>query len=70
MHNLVAAQKTEHYEIAVYGNLALIADRLGLDEAGDLLHQSLEEEKAALDRLASLTEEFDYGKVSESPAAD
>lgn len=68
VHNLVAAQKTEHYEIAAYGNLALIADRLGMDEVGDLLHQNLEEEEAALDKLASLTEDFDYGKVRASTA--
>jgi ferritin-like metal-binding protein YciE len=43
--NLTAAQKTEHYEIAAYGNLALLADRLGMDEAGDILHENLEEEK-------------------------
>lgn len=70
LHNLVAAQKTEHYEIAAYGNLALIADRLGEDEAGDLLHETLEEEQATLDTLASYVDDFDYGVVSESTAAD
>jgi len=70
VHNLVAAQKTEHYEIAAYGNLALVADRLGMDEAGDLLHDNLEEEQEALDKLSSLTDEFDYGTVTESSAAD
>jgi len=70
VHNLFAAQKTEHYEIAAYGNLALIADRLGMEEAGDLLHENLEEEEAALSKLASLTEDFDYGQVSEAPAGD
>jgi ferritin-like metal-binding protein YciE len=47
LHNLVAAQKTEHYEIAAYGNLAVIADRLGEGEIGDLLHETLEEESRA-----------------------
>ncbi len=70
VHNLIAAQKTEHYEIAAYGNLALIADRLGMDEAGDLLHENLEEEQDALEKLASLTDEFDYERVIESSAAD
>jgi ferritin-like metal-binding protein YciE len=70
VHNLVAAQKTEHYEIAAYGNLALIADRLGMGEAGNLLHENLEEEEAALNRLASLTDTFDYDRVVESTAAD
>jgi len=70
LHNLVAAQKTEHYEIAAYGNMAVIADRLGESDAADLLHQNLEEEKAALEKLAGLTEEFGYDAVRESTAAD
>lgn len=70
LHNLVAGQKTEHYEIAAYGNLALIADRLGMDEAGDLLHDNLEEEEAALDKLASFTEDFEFDTVRETPSAD
>lgn len=70
LHNLVAGQKTEHYEIAAYGNLALIADRLGMDEAGDILHENLEEEEAALDKLSSLTDRFDYDVVLQSETAD
>ena len=69
-HNLVAAQKTEHYEIAAYGNLAVIADRLGEDELGDVLHETLEEEKEALDRLATLTEDFNVQQITESAADD
>ncbi|MBV0924878.1 ferritin-like domain-containing protein [Halomicroarcula limicola] len=64
VHNLIAAQKTEHYEIAAYGTLAMLADRLGEDEVGDLLHENLEEEKDALDELSSLAEEFDYGQIA------
>ena len=62
--DLTAAQKTEHYEIAAYGNLALLADRLGMDEAGDLLHQNLEEEEAALEKLSKLTENYDYDQIA------
>ena len=58
--NVTAAQKTEHYEIAAYGNLALMADRLGMDEAGDLLHENLEEEEAALEKLKDLTDQYDF----------
>ncbi|WP_135365095.1 YciE/YciF ferroxidase family protein [Halosimplex halophilum] len=61
--NLTAAQKTEHYEIAAYGNLALLADRLGMDEAGDILHENLEEEEAALEKLKDLTSEYDYEPI-------
>src|SRR4051812_38817949 len=42
-----AAQKVEHYEIASYGTLRTFASTLGLDDAIDLLEQTLEEEKAA-----------------------
>ena len=70
LHNLVAGQKTEHYEIAAYGNLALLADRLGMDEAGDLLHENLEEEEDALDELATLVEEYDYEQFDEASTAD
>ena len=61
--NLVAGQKTEHYEIAAYGNLAVLADRLGMDEAGDILHENLEEEEETLSKLASLTEDHDYEQL-------
>ena len=63
LFNLGAAQKTEHYEISAYGNLALIADRLGMDEAGDLLHENLEEEKAALEKLKDLTDGFEFEQI-------
>jgi ferritin-like metal-binding protein YciE len=63
LHNMTAAEKTEHYEIAAYGNLALVADRLGMDEAGDLLHENLEEEKAALEKLKNLTDDFEFEQV-------
>lgn len=68
LHNLIAGQKTEHYEISAYGNLALLADRLGMDDAGDLLHENLEEEKAALDKLSGFVDDYDYSKITESTA--
>lgn len=68
LHNLIAGQKTEHYEIAAYGNLAPLADRLGMDEAGDLLHENLEEEQAALDKLSGFVDDYDYSKVTEATA--
>jgi ferritin-like metal-binding protein YciE len=45
------AQKVEHYEIASYGTLAYFADLLGESEAKRLLGQTLEEEKAADEKL-------------------
>lgn len=63
-YNIAAGQKSEHYEIAAYGNLIPIADQLGMDEVADTLERSLREEQDALDKLSTLGEEFDYGQIS------
>src|SRR3982751_3731606 len=42
---IMAAQKVEHYEIATYGGLVQLAMTMGMDDAADILHQTLEEEK-------------------------
>jgi ferritin-like metal-binding protein YciE len=44
---IAAAQRVEHYEIAGYGTAATLAGELGLDEAKDLLDQTLDEESNA-----------------------
>jgi ferritin-like metal-binding protein YciE len=62
-YNLTAGQKSEHYEIAAYGNLIPLADQLGMDEIADILEQNLREEQAALDKLSEIGEEFDYGQI-------
>lgn len=62
-HNMAAAEKTEHYEIAAYGNLIPLADRLGMDEAADLLEENLREEQDALDELKELTEGFEMDAI-------
>jgi ferritin-like metal-binding protein YciE len=48
------AQKVEHYEIASYGTLAYFAELLGEDKAKDLLGETLEEEKAADEKLTQI----------------
>ena len=48
---IAGAQKVEHYEIASYGTLAYFADLLGEGKAKELLGQTLEEEKAADEKL-------------------
>jgi ferritin-like metal-binding protein YciE len=48
---IAGAQKVEHYEIATYGTLAYFADLLGESKAKELLGQTLEEEKAADEKL-------------------
>ena len=52
---IAAGQKVEHYEIASYGTLAAYAEILGYDEAASLLRQTLEEEKAADEKLTEVT---------------
>lgn len=42
---VASAQAIEHYEIARYGTLSTWARQLGMDEAAELLDQTLEEEK-------------------------
>ena len=51
-----AGQKVEHYEIASYGTLRQFAKTLGLDKAASLLEQTLEEEKAADEKLTQVAE--------------
>jgi ferritin-like metal-binding protein YciE len=52
-----SAQTVEHYEIARYGTLACWATEMGNDDVTDLLEQTLEEEKAADEKLSSLAED-------------
>ena len=58
-YNIAAGQKTEHYEIAAYGNLASLASEAGYDEAADLLEQNLRDEQDALEELSEAGEQFD-----------
>ncbi len=47
-------KKVEHYEIASYGTLRTFAETLGLNDAVELLSQTLEEEKAADEKLTEV----------------
>lgn len=51
---ITAGQKVEHYEIASYGTLRAFADLLGLNDAAELLEQTLNEEKAADEKLTEV----------------
>ena len=53
---IAAAQRAEHYEMAVYGTLVAWAQSLGQPQAVGLLQQNLDEEKAADRRWSSLAE--------------
>ncbi|MFC4359373.1 ferritin-like domain-containing protein [Halobium salinum] len=65
-YNMLAAQKSEHYEIASYGTLTSLAEKLGHDDAADTLESILREEEQALDEVAELTEQFDQQTVEAS----
>jgi ferritin-like metal-binding protein YciE len=51
-----AAQAAEHYEISRYGTLRTWAEELGLGDAASLLQATLDEEKAADDKLTAIAE--------------
>lgn len=52
-----SAQTVEHYEIARYGTLACWAAEIGNSDVAELLEQTLEEEKAADEKLSTIAEE-------------
>lgn len=51
---IAGCQKVEHYEIASYGTLAYFAELLGNDRAKTLLGATLDEEKAADEKLSQI----------------
>ncbi len=51
---ICAAQKVEHYEVALYGCLRAYAEMLSHDSAQKLLAQTLEEERAADTHLTEI----------------
>ena len=51
-----AGQKVEHYEMASYGTLRQFAETLGLTEAVSLLEATLNEEKAADQKLSEIAQ--------------
>jgi ferritin-like metal-binding protein YciE len=53
---IMGAQKIEHYEIASYGGLAQVAKTLGMQDVGNLLGETLEEEKETDQLLTTLAE--------------
>lgn len=51
---IAAGQRAEHYEMAAYGSLVAWAQAMGHTEAAELLQETLDEEKAADEKLSSL----------------
>ncbi|MGO4745633.1 YciE/YciF ferroxidase family protein [Serratia quinivorans] len=54
---IAAAQKVEHYEIATYGTLCALAEKLGYTKAKNLLGETLEEEKSTDKKLTLIAEQ-------------
>jgi len=63
---IASAQRVEHYEMAAYGTLVAWAEAMGHTEAAELLQATLDEEKAADEKL---TEIADGGINREAAAA-
>ncbi|WP_224334624.1 ferritin-like domain-containing protein [Haloprofundus halobius] len=63
-YNMSVGQKTEHYEIAAYGNLTSLAGKTGHDEAADVLAETLREEEQALEEVTQATEQFDQQEIA------
>ena len=61
---IASGQRAEHYEMAAYGTLVAWARALGHDEAAELLEETLDEEKAADEKLSALAE----GGINQSAA--
>jgi len=53
---IAAAQKVEHYEIALYGTLCAWATELDLEDAAHILYRTLEEERRTDEKLTELAE--------------
>ena len=53
-----AAQRVEHYEIAAYGTVRAMAEKLGEDKAVKLLSQTLQEEKDTDVKLSDLSDKM------------
>jgi len=66
---IAAAQRVEHYEISGYGSARAFARRLGLTQAVSLLQQTLDEEKAADEKLNTIAESSVNAQAAGSAAS-
>jgi ferritin-like metal-binding protein YciE len=64
-----SGNEVEHYEIALYGSLAAWAQQLGLQDAVNLLKQTLQEEKDADAKLTALGSTVNAQAAQERRAA-
>jgi ferritin-like metal-binding protein YciE len=55
---IAAAQRVEHYEMAVYGTIRNYARRLGFEDQARLLQQTLQEEKETDQKLTTIADSY------------
>lgn len=67
---ILAAQKVEHYEIATYGTLRQLAITMGQDQIGEILSQTLEEEKQTDAGLSQIAENHINWEAEQEPAEE
>jgi ferritin-like metal-binding protein YciE len=63
---IAAAQRVEHYEMAGYGTVRTYAQLLEMDDAVELLQETLDEEGAADEKLTGIAQSINV--EAESPA--
>jgi len=64
---IFAGQKAEHYEIATYGGLVTLAKTLGLNDAAEILYQTLQEEEQTDKKLTKIAESGVNRKANREP---
>ena len=57
---IAAAQRVEHYEMAAYGTVRVLAELLGQNEVAQLFETTLDEEKVTDEKLTMIAEENVY----------
>ena len=67
---IAAGQRAEHYEMAAYGTLVAWANAIGHTEAAGLLQETLDEEKAADEKLSALAESSINQQAADSAGGD
>lgn len=55
---IIAAQKVEHYEIAIYGGLLALSRTMDLDDVADILESTLDEEEQTDLNLTDVAESY------------
>lgn len=64
---IASAQRAEHYEIGAYGTICAWAQVLEFDGVAKLLHETLDEEKAADQKLSAIADEGINDAASAAP---